>query len=68
MPIARVPSEDRYQVTKVRSIPGQCSYTHSVCISDVSCPGFYGVTYVKGFRDKFNIDIEAILNLICSYI
>ena len=23
---------------------------------------------MKGFRDKFNVDIEAILNLICSYI
>ncbi len=38
------------------------------CSSDVSLPGFYGVTYMKGFRDKFNVDIEAILNLICSYI
>jgi len=45
IPVARIPSEDRYQVTKVRSVPG-----------------FYGVTYVKGFRDKFNIDVEAILN------
>ena len=26
------------------------------------------MTYMKGFRDKFNVDIEAILNLICSYI
>jgi len=23
---------------------------------------------MKGFRDKFNVDIEAILNLLCSYI
>jgi len=46
-PIAHVLPAERYQVTKVRRIPG-----------------FYGVTYVKGFRDKFNIDIEAILNLI----
>lgn len=41
----------------------------SDCTFDVcSVPGFYGVTYMKGFRDKFNIDIEAILNLIRSYI
>jgi hypothetical protein len=39
----------------------------SGCTSDVPCSGFYGVTYIKGFKDKFNIEIEAILNLICSY-
>jgi len=47
VPINRVPAEDRYRVTKVRSIPG-----------------FYGVTYMKGFRDKFNVDIDTVLNLI----
>jgi len=47
MPINRVPTEDRYRATKVRTIPG-----------------FYGVTYMKGFRDKFNVDLGAILNLI----
>jgi len=46
-PIARIPAEERYQVTKVRSIPG-----------------FYGVTYVKGFKDKYDINIDAIFSLI----
>jgi len=68
MPIARVPLEDRYLVTKVRRVPGMAFRPLSDCTSDVSYPGFYGVTYVKGFRDKFNVDIEAISNLICSYI
>lgn len=38
------------------------------CTFNAFCLGFYGVTYIKGFRDKFNIDIDAVLNLICSYI
>jgi len=49
MPIAHVPKEERYRITKVRSLPG-----------------FYGVTYMKGFRDDFNIDTDAIVELIAA--
>jgi len=68
MPINHVPEEDRYRLTKVRSIPGTALHPLSDCTTDVFCTGFYGVTYRKGFRDKFNVDVEAVLNLICSYI
>ncbi|KAG8926286.1 hypothetical protein FRC02_008989 [Tulasnella sp. 418] len=27
--------------------------------------GFYGVTYALGFRDKFNVQIGAIIDRIC---
>ncbi|PVG00638.1 potassium transporter [Serendipita vermifera] len=47
MPIAHVEKENRYRITKVRSLPG-----------------FYGATYMKGFRDDFNVDINAITELI----
>ncbi|KAG8799422.1 hypothetical protein FRC16_005165 [Serendipita sp. 398] len=47
MPVAHVEKEDRYRVTKVRSLPG-----------------FYGATYMKGYRDKFNVDVSAIVELI----
>ncbi|KAG8832168.1 hypothetical protein FRC17_001875, partial [Serendipita sp. 399] len=29
-----------------------------------SLPGFYGATYMKGYRDKFNVDIAALVELI----
>lgn len=45
MPTARVPVEDRYIVTRVRSLPG-----------------FYGVTYFKGFRDDFQVKIDDIVD------
>ncbi|CAE6360553.1 unnamed protein product [Rhizoctonia solani] len=44
MPTARIPSEDRYTVTRVRSLPG-----------------FYGVTYFKGFRDDFQVNIDDVI-------
>ncbi|CAE6398379.1 unnamed protein product [Rhizoctonia solani] len=44
MPTARVPPEDRYIVTRVRSLPG-----------------FYGVTYFKGFRDDFQVNIDDVI-------
>ncbi|GAB1525432.1 hypothetical protein RhiTH_008595 [Rhizoctonia solani] len=44
MPTARVPAEDRYVVTRVRSLPG-----------------FYGVTYFKGFRDDFQVNIDDVI-------
>ncbi|KAG8798547.1 hypothetical protein FRC16_007060 [Serendipita sp. 398] len=31
-----------------------------------SLPGFYGATYMKGYRDKFNVDIQALVELITS--
>ena len=68
MPINHVPEEDRYQLTKARSIPGAVLHLLSDYTTDVLCPGFYGVMYMTGFRDKFNVDIDTILNLICSYI
>lgn len=49
MPIAHVPTENQYRVTKVRSLPG-----------------FYGATYMLGFRDKFSVDTHALLELILS--
>lgn len=45
MPTARIPSEDRYTVTRVRSLPG-----------------FYGVTYFKGFRDDFQVNIDDVMD------
>ncbi|KAF8604432.1 potassium transporter [Ceratobasidium sp. AG-I] len=45
MPTARVPAEDRYIVTRVRSLPG-----------------FYGVTYFKGFRDDFQVNIDDVMD------
>ncbi|KAJ1300716.1 hypothetical protein OPQ81_002360 [Rhizoctonia solani] len=44
MPTARVAPEDRYVVTRVRSLPG-----------------FYGVTYFKGFRDDFQVKIDDVI-------
>ena len=29
-------------------------------------PGFYGATYMKGFRDSFNIEVDAIVELIAA--
>ena len=66
MPINHVPEEDRYRLTKARSIPGAVLHPLPEYTADVFRPGFYGVTYLKGFRDKFNVDIDTILNLICS--
>lgn len=31
-----------------------------------SLPGFYGATYMKGFRDPFHIDVDAIVALITA--
>jgi KUP system potassium uptake protein len=45
MPTARVASEDRYVVSRVRSLPG-----------------FYGVTYFKGFRDDFQVQTDDIID------
>jgi KUP system potassium uptake protein len=28
--------------------------------------GFYGATYMKGFRDPFNVDIDALVELISA--
>ncbi|KAG8743230.1 hypothetical protein FRC10_000231 [Ceratobasidium sp. 414] len=44
MPTARIAPEDRYIVTRVRSLPG-----------------FFGVTYFKGFRDDFQVRIDDII-------
>ncbi|QRV99501.1 high affinity potassium transporter [Ceratobasidium sp. AG-Ba] len=44
MPTARVAPEDRYIVSRVRSLPG-----------------FFGVTYFKGFRDDFQVMIDDII-------
>ncbi|KAG9102566.1 hypothetical protein FRC06_001760 [Ceratobasidium sp. 370] len=44
MPTARVAPEDRYIVSRVRSLPG-----------------FFGVTYFKGFRDDFQVQIDDII-------
>ncbi|KAG8750690.1 hypothetical protein FRC12_012763 [Ceratobasidium sp. 428] len=44
MPTARVAPEDRYVVSRVRSLPG-----------------FFGVTYFKGFRDDFQVRIDDII-------
>ncbi|KAG8965644.1 hypothetical protein FRC03_000339 [Tulasnella sp. 419] len=46
--VPRVHIQQRYTVTKVRSLEG-----------------FYGVTYALGFRDKFNVQIGAIIDRIC---
>ena len=68
MPINHVREEDRYRLTKARSIPGAVLHLLMDRTTDVFAPGFYGVTYMRGFRDKFNVDVDTILNLICSYI
>ncbi|CAE6432002.1 unnamed protein product [Rhizoctonia solani] len=44
MPTGRVAPEDRYIVTRVRTLPG-----------------FYGVTYFKGFRDDFQVNIDDVI-------
>ncbi|CAE6459525.1 hypothetical protein ACGC1H_004059 [Rhizoctonia solani] len=44
VPTGRVEPEDRYVVTRVRSLPG-----------------FYGVTYFKGFRDDFQVNIDDVI-------
>ncbi|PPQ76542.1 hypothetical protein CVT26_013241 [Gymnopilus dilepis] len=49
VPIARVPAQDRYVLTKVRTIDG-----------------FYGCTYYIGFRDKFDVRIDDLVDKICS--
>ncbi|CUA70967.1 High affinity potassium transporter [Schwanniomyces occidentalis] [Rhizoctonia solani] len=44
MPTGRVAPEDRYIVSRVRSLPG-----------------FYGITYFKGFRDDFQVNIDDVI-------
>ncbi|KAJ7797662.1 potassium transporter [Mycena olivaceomarginata] len=49
VPIARVSAEDRYAITKVRTVEG-----------------FYGVTAYLGFREKFDIRANEIIEHICA--
>ncbi|KAF7348337.1 hypothetical protein MSAN_01787700 [Mycena sanguinolenta] len=49
VPIARVSSEDRYVITKVRTVQG-----------------FYGVTAYLGFREKFDVRADEIIEKICA--
>lgn len=49
LPIARVSLDDRYIVSKVRTLQG-----------------FYGVTYHIGFRDEFDVNVDDIIERICS--
>ncbi|KAG8951578.1 hypothetical protein FRC04_005865 [Tulasnella sp. 424] len=49
MNINRIPPEERYVVSKVRTLQG-----------------FYGVTYALGFRDDFNMDVNEIIERICT--
>ncbi|KAF9525089.1 potassium transporter [Crepidotus variabilis] len=48
-PCPRVPPQERYAVTKVRTVDG-----------------FYGVTYYVGFRDKFDVQIDNLIEKICE--
>ncbi|KAJ6585288.1 potassium transporter [Mycena capillaripes] len=49
VPIARVPGEDRFAITKVRTVEG-----------------FYGVTAYLGFREKFDVRVDEIIERICA--
>ncbi|KAG8998098.1 hypothetical protein FRB90_012379 [Tulasnella sp. 427] len=49
MNVNRIPAEERYVVSKVRTLQG-----------------FYGVTYALGFRDDFNMNVEEIIERICT--
>ncbi|KAF8139183.1 potassium transporter [Mycena galopus ATCC 62051] len=49
VPVARVSSEERYAITKVRTVEG-----------------FYGVTAYLGFREKFDIRADDIIEKICA--
>ncbi|KAF7364932.1 hypothetical protein MVEN_00363800 [Mycena venus] len=49
VPVARISIEDRYAITKVRTVQG-----------------FYGVTAYLGFREKFDIKADEIIERICA--
>jgi hypothetical protein len=48
------------QVSYVRRLPVVARFLNC------PCAGFYGATYMKGFRDRFDIDVDAILQLISA--
>lgn len=49
LPIPRVSPEERYTVTKVRTVEG-----------------FYGVTYYLGFRDHHDVQVNHVIEQICT--
>lgn len=68
MNINHVPIEDRYTVSKVRTLQGLCSSRLSLhhWLTLCHAPGFYGVTYALGFRDDFLMDHNLIIDKICT--
>ena len=66
VPVAYISLEDRYNVTKVRSIPGMRSINLRSLRHLNFSAGLYGVTYRLGFRDSFHPDTADIIRLICA--
>ncbi|KAG6848963.1 hypothetical protein H0H93_012435 [Arthromyces matolae] len=63
--VARVPKEERYVVSKVRSVEGSL-FTTIIALYLNSATGFYGVTYYLGFRDDFDVKIGELVDSICE--
>ena len=67
MNVNRIPLEERYSVSKVRTIEGSSVLSHAhLWHSYFPSLGFYGVTYALGFRDEFVMDVSEIINWICT--
>lgn len=67
VPLPRIPADERYVVTKVRTVEGiALFYIFNSMLKHF--PGFYGVTYYIGFRDDFDVRVGIIfLFLLLSY-
>lgn len=57
-------------MSKVRSVPGTSSDgMYSMSQAGTSSPllGFYSITYIRGYRDEFKIDVNVLVNLIVAH-
>ena len=57
VPLPRIPADERYVVTKVRSVEGMAFFLRLQHTILKHFPGFYGVTYYIGFRDDFDVRV-----------
>ena len=56
VPLPRIPPDERYIVTKVRTVEGITFFTSTTHNAQIFT-GFYGVTYYIGFRDDFDVRV-----------
>jgi KUP system potassium uptake protein len=69
LPMARVAPEERYVVNKVNAVQGAVLRYSNITRSLTSifiALGFYSASYYLGFRDDFDVQIEALVDRICA--